>query len=809
MEKNLQLLLLQKPSRYINHEVNVIKKEVPGGIKWALVFPDIYEVSMSSLGIQILYHILNSISWISAERVFAPFLDAEEFLRSKGMGIPSLETGKPLSEFDVVGFSLTTELNFTNVLTILKLSSIPVHSWDRKGLPIVIGGGPSCFNPAPIEEFFDAFFLGEGEEGIIEISKVIKEGKENSLKRDEILKGLSEIKGVYVPGFSKGKIEKRIVSELNSAPFPLKPIVPFTTTVHDRATIEIARGCTKGCRFCLAGFLSRPTRERSPQEVIKIAEEVLKNTGYDELSLLSLSTCDYTRINELISGLMEIISERKISLSLPSLRVGSLSPEVLRSISKVMRTGITLAPEAATERLRRVINKDFSNSDLIKDVEIILSNGWDHLKFYFMIGLPTETDKDREEIFRFIKEIIKIGKRFTRRFNISINISTFVPKPHTPFQWESQLSLKAAEEILQSIKKELKWIREVDMRFHAPVLSFIEGIIARGDKSLSRVIEKAHELGARFDGWGEFFRRDAWEKAFEICGLEPENYLRKREIGEPLPWDNLSSLVDKEILIEERKKAFSEETTEDCFRGKCYKCGVCDFESIKPKPKAEPVYIITSGKHKTGKGIWKTRIRSKLTKKGIARFLSHKEFISVIHRAIRRANIPVAFSKGFHPLPRISFGFPSPVGIESEEEYVDFEICGSFQSNFITSLNSEFPEGIEVKSAKEIPLSLPSIYSSTRGFVYHFEIFDSLLGEKELSEKLSSFISSPPSLNGKNLKDYFSELSMDGNYIKVFLNVLSEKTINPYQFISLLLNMPQEKIIDKINAKRVSTLLKP
>jgi radical SAM-linked protein len=806
IENPLKLLLFQKPSRYINNEINAIAKDIKEGVKWALVFPDLYEVGMSSLGIQILYHVLNSVPWISAERVFVPFPDAEEFLKKNRLEITSLETKKRLSEFDIVGFSLTTELNFTNILTILKLSSIPLHSEDRKNLPIVIGGGPACFNPAPVEPFFDAFFLGEGEEGVIEISEVIKEGKKNASKREEILKALSKIKGVYVPGFSTEKIEKRIVPDLNSAPFPTKPILPFTTTVHDRATIEIARGCTKGCRFCLAGFISRPTRERSPQEVVKIVEEVLKNTGYEEVSLLSLSTCDYTRINELISGLMEIISEKKISLSLPSLRVGTLSAEVLRSISKVMRTGITLAPEAGTERLRKVINKEFSNSELLRDVETILANGWDHLKFYFMIGLPTETDKDREEIINLVKEVVKMGKKITRRFNISLNISTFVPKPHTPFQWERQLDLKSAEEILQHFKKRLK-MREVDIRYHSPALSYIEGVLARGDKQLSKVIEKAHELGARLDGWSEFFRRETWEKAFEICGINPEDYLRERDLSEKLPWEHLSTLVEKEILINERKKAFAEETTEDCFKGTCYKCGVCDFKNIMPRPKAEPVYIKSSGVYRRGKGTWIIKIRSKLTKKGIARFLSHKEFISVIQRAVRRADIPVVFSKGFHPLPRISFGFPPPVGIESEEEYVDFEIYGPFHSGFVNLLNSQLPEGIKVISAREVPLNLPSIYSSTKGFVYHYMFLDGIFGEKELREKLNLFLSSPPSINGKNLKDFFSELSLEENSIKVFLNVISEKTINPYQFISLLLGLPQEEIIDKINVKRVSTLL--
>ncbi len=799
-EKNLKLLLFQKPSRYINNEINAVRKEVENGVKWVLVFPDLYEVGMSSLGIQILYYALNSVPWISAERVFVPFLDAEEYMRRKGIEITSLESGRRLSEFDIIGFSITTELNYTNILTVLKLSSIPIHSEDRKGLPIIIGGGPACFNPLPLEPFFDAFFLGEGEEGVIEISKVIKEGKEKSLKRENILKGLSEIKGMYVPGFSKGKIEKRIVSELNLAPLPLKPVVPFTNTVHDRATIEIARGCTKGCRFCLAGFISRPTRERSPQEVIKIAEEVLKNTGYEEISLLSLSTCDYTRINELISGLMEIISEKKISLSLPSLRVGTLSSEVLRNISRVMRTGITLAPEAGTEKLRKVINKEFSNSELIKDVETILSNGWTHLKFYFMIGLPTETDKDREEIINLIREIVKTGKKITKKLNISINISTFVPKPHTPFQWEKQIDLKSAEEILHHLKKAVK-MREVEVKYHHPTLSYIEGVLARGDKGLSPVIERAHELGARLDGWNEYFKREAWERAFEICGVDPENYLRERKIEEPLPWEHLSTLVEKEILIEERKKALSEETTEDCFKGKCYECGVCDFETIMPRPKAEPVYIRTAGTPKAGKGTWITRIRGKFTKKEIARFLSHKEFISAIHRAVRRAEIPIVFSKGFHPMPRISFGFPPPVGVESEEEYVDIEIYGSFHSSFLNKLNSQLPPGIKVTGIQEIPLNLPSIYSSTKGFVYYYKILDGLFEEKKLKEKINLFISS------QNLKNFFSELSVENNSIKVFLNVISQKTINPYQFISTLLGLPQEKIIDKIEVKRINTLL--
>lgn len=806
MKEELKLLLFQKPSRYINHELNAIKKDPSKvDVKWALIFPDLYEVGMSSLGIQILYHILNAQDWILAERFFTPFPDMEEYLVKTGKEISSIESGTPLSAFDILGFSLTTELNFTNILTFLKLSSVPLYSEERKDFPIVIGGGPACFNPEPISPFFDAFFLGEGEEGIIEISSAVREGKRSGATRREILEELSKIEGVYVPGISSLPVGKRIIPDLNDAPFPTKPVVPFMITIHDRATIEIARGCTRGCRFCFAGFISRPTRERSPQEVIRIAEEILKNTGYEEISLLSLSACDYTRINELISGLVEITHQKKVSLSLPSLRVGTLSPEVLRGISKVMKTGVTLAPEAGSERLRKVINKEFSQADIMRDVEIILSHGWDHIKFYFMIGLPTETERDREEIVTLIRETVKIGKKWTKRFNITVNISTFVPKPHTPFQWERMMDLRSAIEVITHIKKSMRW-RGVSVKYHLPVLSFIEGVIARGDRKLSRVIEKAHEFGARLDGWTEFFREEAWLKAFDAYGIDPEEYLKERDPSAPLPWDHLSTLVEKEILIEERKKAFREETTADCFRGKCYRCGVCDFKKVQPVQKAEPVYIKTSSKGRTGKDLWISRIRAKLTKKEMARFLSHREFISAIHRAVRRADLPVVFSKGFHPLPRISFGFPPPVGVESEEEFVDFELYGPVSPDEIMkSLNSTLPDGIRVISSVEVPLSLPSVYSSTKGFVYLFQFID---GEEEkLREIISSFLASPPKFDGKDLKDFFSGFHREGTSVRVLLKVISEKTVNPYQFASFLLNLPMEKVLDKVNIKRLNTLL--
>lgn len=600
MNKKAEKLLsmVQKPGRYTGGELNsVIKNPEDVDIRFAFCFPDTYEIGMSHLGMKILYSLLNKREDTWCERVFAPWVDMEELMRKNDVPLFALESSDEIKDFDVIGFTLQYELCYTNVLNMLDLAGVPARSADRKSLtPLVIGGGPCVCNAEPIADFFDLTLPGEGEEVLNELMDLFKEYKKKGASKEEFLKAAAKIEGVYVPSFyefsynddntiksvtpSNGapeRVKKRIISDLNTVFYPESFVVPFIDIVHDRAVEEIFRGCIRGCRFCQAGFLYRPIREKSSDTVNKQCRSLCDTTGYDEISLSSLSTSDYTQLQSLLEGIFSWSEDDKVSVSLPSLRVDNFSDELMEKLQKVRKSGLTFAPEAGTQRLRDAINKNVTEREVIETSRKAFSGGWTNVKLYFMMGLPTETNEDVVGIADLAQKVVdefykNPNKHKGKGVNVSISVSCFVPKPFTPFQWEAQDTmeqLKAKQHLLlESVKS-----RKISVSYHDARTSFLEGVFARGDRRLCDVMEKAWRKGCRFDSWDECFSFEKWIEAFEECGVDPYFYTsRKRSYDEILPWDHMDYGISNKFFQKEAEKAYQSVTTPHC-REKCNACG--------------------------------------------------------------------------------------------------------------------------------------------------------------------------------------------------------------------------------------------
>lgn len=716
---------IRKPTRYLCEEINVIRK-APNDvdIRFVLAFPDIYEVGMSHLGIKILYNILNRVPWISVERVFTPAPDMEAELRRRDIPLFSMESSTPLGEFHIIGFSLQTELCFTNVLNMLDLSRVPLLAQERSEIfPLVIAGGPVCFNPEPVSQIFDAMVIGDGEEVSLKICSLIREAKkERRISKEELLMELSKIRGVYIPSFFKAhyfpdgvikeieplktgyeKVKKATIPDLELYPFPTKQIVPVMRTVHDRFAVEIARGCTRGCRFCQAGMIYRPVRERTLDSIIRSIEMGLKFTGYEEISFLSLSSGDYTCIGPLLKECMNRFSQNKISINLPSLRIDSMKPEWLEEIKRVRKTGFTIAPEAGNERLRKVINKHIPDSLIINISDALYKAGWNLIKLYFMIGLPEEDDEDVKDIGRLTRRILDNSGIRRGKPKLNVSVSTFVPKSHTPFMWDPQIRPEESIRKLNLIKKEIR-SRPVRLKINPPQMSWLEGIFSRGDRRLTEVLIQAFRMGARLDAWSEYLNIKIWKEAFKHTGLDPSFYLhRQRSYDELMPWEHISSGIDKSFFKNERGKARKGELTPDC-RYKCYRCGVCDHKSLSPIIlKDEESLSIKKSKpieDNSNKRFWYS---VKFMKTGASRYMSHLELNKVLIRAFNRAGIRVSFSQGFHPMPRLSFLNALPVGVESLDELLTVELMEYLNgSQLKRPLNMELPKGIRILKVDSI-----------------------------------------------------------------------------------------------------------
>ncbi len=720
------LTLVEQPSRYLGSEINTIKKDLSKvKLRFVLAFPDLYEIGTSHFGLQILYHILNQREEIAAERVFAPGVDMEAHIRSSKLPIVSLESQISLCEFDIIGFSLLYELNYTNILTILDLSNIPFLASQRdESFPLIIAGGPATCNPEPVADFFDAMVIGDGEEVILEMSDIWLMWKEdNSGDKQTLLSRWSKIEGVYIPAFFEPRFDtsgyqtlwpklsnyvqvtRTITSNLDQAPFPDAPVIPFGKPVHDRLRLEVSRGCTRGCRFCQAGIIYRPVRERSMPSLIDLSDRSLAATGYEDMSLLSLSTGDYENIVPLLERLMARCESNHVAVSLPSLRAETLTPELMQQIKRVRKTGFTIAPEAGSQRLRDVINKNLTEKDIMDTVENAFKLGWQLIKLYFMIGLPTESPEDLCAIVKLIKDLSEIKRASRRKAKINVSLATFIPKPHTPFQWAAQVSLAESKEKLEWLKANLKQ-QGVQIKWQNPEVSLVEGIWSKGDRRLSRLLITAYDKGCRFDGWSDKFRFKAWREACEAVDLDIDFYTtRAKDLYEPLPWDHINTRVTKEFLKEEWIRACKRSLTPDCRTQGCHSCGVCNFETIQPivyqnhnKASSYPQKAAQST------GLAFKRIKVSYAKLDQAKYFGHLELVKIFQRAIKRAAIPVKYSEGYHPKPKLSFEDPLPIGMESQNEYMCITVPDYVQSqHVIMGLNQHLPEGLFIRDCQPAP----------------------------------------------------------------------------------------------------------
>ena len=745
------LPLLPRPSRYVGIEEGACRKS-PDTVRLrvALAFPDTYDVGMSYLGQKILYGIVNAREHWWAERVMAPDRESGRLLRQHETPLCTLESGLPLKQADCVSFSVTNELCYTNILYMLDLAGIPLRTADRpedlSACPLVFAGGGALLSAEPIAPFLDFFVLGDGEETLVDVLELLEKAKEQGWGRSRYLEEARFIPGIYVPSFFTPQPDgsltprfadytrptRRIVADLNTAPYPTSQVVPVGA-VHNRLSLEIARGCTRGCRFCHAGMVYRPVRERSLDNIARLLEDCLDQTGFDEISFLSLSTGDFSALKTLSNRVLDRCVHEQVSLSLPSLRVGSIDDDIMRRMADIRRTGCTLAPEAGSQRLRDVINKGITEEQVLLHVQKLLEYGWRQVKLYFMIGLPTETDEDLLAIADLCRKVRDAAGRGNPRLQVTAALSPFVPKPFTPFQWVEQIGLEEIERRVRLVREAFKGQKFLKLRWHEPTMSHLEGVLSRAGREMADVVERAYRKDALFTSWVEEFQLAPWLEALQECGIRPEDCIAARSTDAPLPWDHLEAGISREFLLREWQRAQAARVTEDCRYGACRACGACDTKAFasrlphcstptddgplhrnrlvfpqrdqsahephrdadgrivcqelsKKPPQIAPELAIKAVQYR----IWHSKL-------GGSSYLSQLEMQAMLERALRRARLPMSFSQGFHPLPLMSFGRALPVGVESRAEWFALSLREPLDATEVTRrLAPALPKGMDI-----------------------------------------------------------------------------------------------------------------
>ena len=768
------LPLVSKPNRYVGNERGIVRKDWDAArARLLFCFPDVYEVGMSHTGTQILYHIVNRRPEWLLERAYAPWPDMERLMRERGIPLYALESGRAAREFDVVGFTLQSELTYTNLLTMLDLAGIPLRQGDRKdGDPVVMTGGPCASNPEPLAPFVDAVLLGDAEDAIHEILGVVADHKETggtkgegATARSRLLWRLAtEVPGVYVPSLYATPatlrpattrigtgtpqptdprlpfpVMARTVPVLRTEDHPREMLVPIGEVVHERLPIEVQRGCMRGCRFCQAGYLYRPARERSVDECVAIAQEGIAFSGHEEVSLLSLSTADYSQAEALVERMSRELVDQGVSVALPSLRADAFSVGLAEAVSRVRKSGFTFAPEAGSERLRRVINKGISEADILSAVDRAMASGWTGVKLYLMIGHPTEGLADFEELAQLVGKIRGILRRHGGKRKVSLAFSPFVPKAHTPFQWEQQDAADESRRKLGWIKARLRG-QGVDIKHHDPEETAIEGLISRGGREIADLIEGAWRRGARFEGWSETLDFAAWQGALTDLGWSLEDGFRARAEDEPLPWEVVSYGIERDWFLKERRKAYEAAETPECKHVRCSACGVCDFQALRnllaPPPAADrspltahPAAAASDSGAQVGVGRVRfavdgvrSTVRVRYAKRAPLRFVGHLEMLGELDRVLRRARVPVLYSEGFSARPRVSAGAPLATGWTSACEWLDLEVSGAWDAprlaGLLDDLNRHAAAGLVFRAAGILPGKGTSLMASVERSTY-------------------------------------------------------------------------------------------
>ena len=767
------LPLLSKPSRYTGIEEGAVRKDPAAvSLRIALAFPDTYDVGMSYLGQKILYEIVNSRPDWWAERAVAPEREDGETLRAHGRPLGTLESGTSLRDMHCIGFSITHELCYTNVLYMLDLAGIPLRAADRgdslTDMPLITCGGGALLSAEPLTPFVDLMILGDGEETLVDMLELLQRGRALGWTRSAFLHEARHIPGVYVPAFftdnndgiltprfpGEPRPTRRIVADLDKAPYPAQQVVPIGA-VHNRLALEIARGCTRGCRFCHAGMVYRPVRERSLPTLESLLDRCLAQTGYDDVSFLSLSTGDFSALKTLCNATFEKCSREQVAVSLPSLRVGSIDDSIIERMAGIRRTGATLAPEAGSQRLRDVINKGVTEEALILHVQKLLEHGWQQVKLYFMIGLPTETDEDLEAILDICRKVRDAAGRGGPRLQVTAVLSPFVPMPFTPFQWYAQIPLEEIQRRIHYVRNAFKGQKCLKMRWHEPAMSHLEGIFSRGDRKLADVVEKAYRKGAIFSSWVDGFSLEPWQEAMRECGLNAADYIGARPLDGPLAWDHLEAGIDPDFLRREWARALEGKITEDCRYGACRQCGACDRKGgisrlpHLPKDGDAPLHNIlnlaerdqqahTPRRDEEGRLVCRphsakppqidaaltvkaVQYRITHTKTGGSAYFSQLELQAVLERAMRRAALPLTFSQGFHPLPLVSFGRALPVGVCSQAEWFAITLREPLTAEEVCRrLEPHLPQGMHIAGVTRVEKSTRTLQSSREAFVLTF-----------------------------------------------------------------------------------------